>query len=364
MKKLTVLIIFVFIANAQVFGQRIKDISYFKGIETEQLIGYGLAVGLSGTGDSYRSLMTEQSVKSMLKRFGITITENYLRTRNVAAVMVTARITNLYKKGANFDVVVSSLGDATSLMGGTLLMTALSDKSGNVYGFSQGPISIGGFDINTRSGGRVARNVALAGRVPNGGYLESDLPGGDLTPNSVSIMLRSPDFTTANNIVVAVDSLFGKGTATSKGASEIKITVPQNQQNDFGNFIARLEGVQVQSDVEARVVINERTGTIVAGRNVRIAPVTISHGGLNITIRSYPIISQPNAFSQGQTQVFNNLIPEVREEGKNAVAINGASNVQQVAAALNQLKVTPRDIIAIFQALKQAGALTAKLVII
>jgi len=364
MKKISVLMIIFLITSAQVFGQRIKDISYFKGIETVQLIGYGLVVGLSGSGDSYRSLMTEQSVESMLKRFGVTITDKNLRTRNVAAVMVTARITNLYKKGANFDVIVSSLGDATSLMGGTTLMTPLSGKNGKVYGLAQGPLSIGGFDINTRSGGRVARNVALAGRIPNGGYLESDLPGGILKPSALSIMLRNPDFTTANNVVIAVDSLFGKGTAKSNGAAEIKITVPQNQQKDFGNFVARLESVTVQPDVDARVVINERTGTIVVGSNVRIAPVTISHGGLNITIRSFPIISQPNAFSQGQTQVFNNLVPQVKEEGKTAVAINGASNVQQVAAALNQLKVTPRDIIAIFQALKQAGALTAKLVII
>ena len=364
MKKISVLIIIFLITFAQVFGQRIKDISYFKGVETVQLIGYGLVVGLSGSGDSYRSLMTEQSVESMLKRFGVTITDKNLRTRNVAAVMVTARITNLYKKGANFDVIVSSLGDATSLMGGTTLMTPLSGKNGKVYGLAQGPLSIGGFDINTRSGGRVARNVALAGRIPNGGYLESDLPGGIIKPNAVSIMLRNPDFTTANNVVIAVDSLFGKGTAKSNGAVEIKITVPQNQKNNFGNFIARLESVTVQPDVDARVVINERTGTIVAGSKVRIAPVTIAHGGLNITIRSFPIISQPNAFSQGQTQVFNNLVPQVKEEGKNVVALNGASNVQQVAAALNLLKVTPRDIIAIFQALKQAGALTAKLVII
>ena len=364
MKKLSVLIISILITFSQLFGQRVKDISYFKGIETEQLIGYGIVVGLSGTGDSYRSLMTEQSVRSMLKRFGVTITDKNLRTRNVAAVMVTARLTNLYKKGASFDVVVSSIGDASSLMGATLLMTPLSGIDGKVYGIAQGPISIGGFDFNTGSGGRVARNVALAGRIPNGGNLETDLPGGILSAKALSIMLSSPDFTTANNIVKAVDSLFGKGTAKSIGASEIKITVPQNQQNDFGNFIAQLESVQVQPDVDARVIINERTGTIVAGSKVQIAPVTISHGGLNITIRSMPIISQPNAFSQGQTQVFNNLIPQVKEEGKNAVAINGASNVQQVAAALNQLKVTPRDIIAIFQALKQAGALTAKLVII
>ncbi|NOX18806.1 MAG: flagellar basal body P-ring protein FlgI [Chlorobi bacterium] len=364
MKILTKILALSLLCGTMLFGQRIKDLSYFKGVQTQQLIGYGLVVGLSGSGDSYRSLMTEQSVRSMLKRFGVTITEKNLRTRNVAAVMVTANISNLLKPGANFDVIVSSLGDASSLMGGSLLMTPLSGLDGSVFGVAQGPVSIGGYDINTSSGGRVARNVALTGRIPNGAVLDKELPGGELNKNEISVMLREPDFTTINNMAVAINKTFGDGTAETLGAAEVKVKVPAQQQTNFGAFLAQLEAIQITKDAYAKVVINERTGTIVSGEFVRIAPVTISHGGLNITIRSFPIISQPNAFSNGETTTFNNLVPTVQQESNNTIAIQGASNVQEVAAALNSLKVSPRDMIAIFQALKEAGALTADLVII
>ncbi|MFH1194312.1 MAG: flagellar basal body P-ring protein FlgI [bacterium] len=362
MKKIITLIILFVLLSSSVFSQRIKDIAYIKGVGNEQLIGYGLIVGLAGTGDSYRSSFTIQSIKSMLKRFGITVPEENLRTRNVAAVMVTATINNLMKQGAEFDVIVSSMGDATSLMGGTLLMTPLSGKDGAVYAMAQGPLSIGGYDINTKSGGRIAKNHATSGRIPSGGLLESPMPAISFANGPISVVLKEPDFTTANNIVNAINAKFG-GAATAVDGSEITVTPPAND-NGITGFLAELESIQVQKDVEARVVVNERTGTIVAGQNVKISPVTISHGSLNITIKSYPIISQPNGFSQGQTTTFNNLVPTVEQEGSNAVSIQGASNVQEVAAALNSLKVSPRDVIAIFQALKEAGALSAELVII
>jgi len=355
-----VVILFAGIINAQ----RIKDVAYFKGVNSEQLIGYGLVVGLGGTGDSYRSSFTVQSVTSMLKRFGITVPETNLRTRNVAAVMVTAKVDNLLKPGSEFDVMVSAMGDATSLMGGTLLLTPLSAKNGNVHGFSQGAISVGGYDISTSSGGRFARNHALTGRIPGGGLVETEFSNAQIDMQNLSILLKDPDFTTANNISIAVNAQFGDGTAQTLGGSEIKLNVPSDQQTNLPAFLAAVETIQIERDAIAKVVLNERTGTVVAGNNVKILPVSISHGGLNINIRSYPIISQPNAFSQGQTQVFNNLVPDVQEEGNNTVSIEGASNVQEVAAALNSLKVSPRDIIAIFQALKEAGALTGELVII
>jgi len=351
MKKIFLITFAILITASSLWGQRIKDLSYFKGVASEQLIGYGLVVGLAGTGDTYRSLMTEQSIKSMLNRFGITVSDKKLRTRNVCAVMITARVTNLLKPGAEFDVVVSSMGDATSLLGGQLLLTPLSRRDGNVVGISQGAVSIGGYDIKTRTGGRVARNHALSGRIPGGGFLENELQGGDIYTEELSILLREPDFTTSNNIVNAVNTTLGDGTASAVGAAEIKITVPQGQEN-IGAFIAQLEAIEVQKDVAARVILNERTGTIVAGSTVRISPVTIAHGSLNITIRSFPIISQPTPFSMGETKVFNNLVPTVQQEGNNAIAIQGASNVDEVAAALNSLQVSPRDIIAIFQALK------------
>ncbi len=357
-------IILILIITSTLFAQRIKDIAYFQGVNSEQLIGYGLVVGLAGTGDTHRSSFTIQSVTSMLKRFGITVPETNLRTRNIAAVMVTARINNFVKAGSEFDINVSSMGDATSLMGGTLLMTPLSGKDGNVYAIAQGPMSIGGYDINTGSGGRVAQNHALSGRIPNGAILETDIKQGSLNASQLSVILKDPDFTTAFNIAEAVNGQFGAGTAEAKDASEIKINVPDQFSENLTSFLSGVESIEVQKDVIAKVILNERTGTVVSGSNVRISPVTISHGSLNITIRSFPIISQPNSFSNGETTLFNNLVPQANENNSNAISIDGAANAQEVAAALNSLKVSPRDIIAIFQALKEAGALTAELIII
>ena len=222
MKKLLILLILTSLVSAQ----RIKDLAYFQGVNSEQLIGYGLVVGLAGTGDTHRSSFTIQSVTSMLKRFGITVPETNLRTRNIAAVMVTARVNNFIKSGSEFDVNVSSMGDATSLMGGTLLMTPLSGKDGSVYAVAQGPMSIGGYDINTSSGGRVAQNHALSGRIPNGAILEKDFFQGNLSASQLSVILKDPDFTTAYNIAEAVNGQFGAGVAEARDASEIKINVP------------------------------------------------------------------------------------------------------------------------------------------
>ena len=357
-------IILILLSN-MVFGQRIKDIAYFKGINSEQLIGYGLVVGLGGTGDSYRSTFTVQSVTSMLKRFGITVPETNLRTRNVAAVMVTASVSNLSKAGNEFDVSVSSLGDAKSLMGGTLLMTPLSRGNGEVYAISQGAVSIGGYDINTGSGGRVAKNHALSGRIPNGGIMERAILEEGFLPEELSVVLKEPDFTTSNTIADSINALFGDNTATLVDASEISLALPSTAQLELPEFLAAVESIEVIKDVIAKVVLNERTGTVVSGSNVKISPVSISHGSLNITIKSFPIISQPSPFSQGETTVFNNQVPEVNEDEElnSTYSIEGASNAQEVAAALNSLKVSPRDIIAIFQALKEAGALTAELII-
>ena len=363
MKKI-IIIILICLSPFGLLAQRLKDVSFFKGSTSEQLIGYGLVVGLSGTGDSYRSTFTVQSVVSMLKRFGITVPDVNLRTKNVAAVMITARVNSYLKSGSEFDVNVSSMGDATSLMGGTLLMSPLSGRDAVLYALSQGPISIGGYDVNTASGGRVAKNHALSGRIPGGGILQKELPGSKTDSLVVRIVLNAPDYTTANNVVTAVNQLVGQNAAQALDASEIKVNVSADRQNNIPGFLAQLEAIQVQTDAIAKVVLNEKTGTVVAGSNVKILPVTITHGSLKINIKSYPLISQPGAFSKGTTTMFNNLVPAVESENSNVVSINGASNVQEVAAALNSLKVTPRDIIAIFQAIKEAGALQAELVII
>lgn len=365
MKKILFTTILVFLLSFQIFPQRIKDIAYIKGTGSEQIIGYGLVVGLAGTGDTYRSAFTVQSVSSMLKRFGITVPQTDLRIRNAAAVMVTSKMSNQLKEAAEFDVTVSSMGDATSLQGGTLLMTPLSGMDGKVYGFAQGPISVGGYDISTSSGNRAAKNHATAGRIPRGGVLEIPIENDGISNQEISVILKDPDFTTSNNIANAINAKTGSEIAKAVDGSEITVNVPADRQNKLMAFISELELTEVQSDVIARVVVNEKTGTIVAGSSVKIKPVTISHGNLSIDISSYPIVSQPEAFSKGSTVVFNNLVPTVEsEDTTTAVAIQGASTVQEVASALNSLKVSPRDIIAIFQALKESGALIADLVII
>ena len=362
MKKLVILLLVL--GFTSIYGQRIKDIAYITGESSEQIIGYGLVVGLAGSGDTQRSTFTIQSITSMLKRFGITVSQDNLRTRNVAAVMVTATLNSLLKPGAKFDVTVSSMGDASSLQGGTLLMTPLSSMTGKVYGYAQGPLSVGGYDIRTPTGNRISRNQALAGRVPMGGILQQPLEISSLPNKEISVFLRDPDLTTSNNIANAINTKFGNKIALAKDAAEVKVNVPPGQQNNIVSFLAELESITVQKDEVAKVVLDERTGTVVAGSNVKILPASITHGNLNITIRSYPIISQPAAFSNGTTQVFNNLVPYVTQDSTNTIAISGASTVQQVAAALNSLKVSPQDIISIFQALKKAGALIGELEII
>lgn len=357
------LLIFVFLTAISLKAQRIKDIAYLEGEFTEQTIGYGLVVGLAGTGDTYRSEFTIQSITSMLKRFGITVPQTDLKTKNVAAVMVTATLNSYLKPGANFDVVVSSMGDAKSLNGGTLLMTPISGMAGTVYGFAQGPISVGGYDIGTATGNRVAKNHSLAGRVPRGGVLKTAITQSTDYAQDIRVYLKEPDMQTSFNVSNAINAKFGNGIAKAFDASEISVQIPQDRMNDVVSFLAELESLAVETDVEAKVVLNERTGTVVSGNNVVIQPVSITHGSLNITIRSYPIISQPGAFSGGRTAIFNNLIPYAQEDSTKTVALNKASNVQEVAAALNSLKVSPKDIIAIFQALKEAGALTAELFI-
>lgn len=358
-------IVFILLAfySTGLYAQRIKDIAYVDGDNSTQLIGYAIVVGLAGSGDSHRASFTIQSISSMLKRFGITIPQQEIKTRNVAAVMVTATISNFLKPGSKFDVNVSSLGDAKSLQGGTLLMTPLSSINGDVYAMAQGPISVGGYDFDSPTGNRVARNHVLAGRVPSGGILQNQLPGGGFNTDELKVYLKSPDISTARNVSTAINGHFGQSVSSAVDPSEVLITVPADKRSQVISFLAELESIEVQSDYIAKVVLNERTGTVVAGNNVKIQPVTISHGGLNIAVRSFPVVSQPGAFSGGQSILFNNMIPFAAQDSSSAVALEAASNVQEVAAALNVLKVSPKDIIAIFQALKESGALTAELVI-
>jgi flagellar P-ring protein precursor FlgI len=363
------LIFLLLITTCAWAGTRIKDVAYIQGIRSYQLIGYGLVVGLNETGDSRRSIVTVQTVASMLKRFGITVPQEELRVRNVAAVMVTATLPPFTKEGGMIDVIVSSMGDATSLQGGILLMAPLSGLDGAVYVMAQGSLSIGGYDIRTQGGTQVRKNHSATGRVPNGGIVEKSVPIQFSKDSTLSIVLLQPDFTTAQRIAEAVNAKLASGgskVASAQDASTVKIAIPTNylEPGKLVEFISALELLEITPDVVAKVVINERTGTIVVGGNVSILPVAVSHGNLNIEIQAEPVISQPLPLSQGKTVTTTVTSANVTQESGTVVALNGVATVQDVAKALNSLKVSPRDIISIFQALKEAGALKAELVII
>jgi flagellar P-ring protein precursor FlgI len=269
------------------------------------------------------------------------------------------------KEGGSFDVMVSSLGDATGLQGGTLLMTPLSAIDGGVYATAQGPLSVGGINVQ-RGGSEVRRNHTAAGRIPNGAFLEKSVTTSFQKDWKVAIVLLQSDFTTATRIAEAINTKLTQKIALATDASTVSVDVPNDSRSDgkLVDFISQIEVLEINPDVAAKVVINERTGTVVVGENVSILPVAISHGGVNIEVQQMPLISQPNAFSAGKTVESQVTTISAGVDTTSVVALNGAATVQDIAKSLNTLKVNPRDIIAIFQALKEAGALKAELVII
>lgn len=362
--KYTTIILFVLmiIGPEPVAAARIKDIVDIKGLQDQQLIGYSLIVGLDGTGDTRRSEMTVQAVRNMMTKFGINLPDKTMNLRNVASVMVTAKVSPFSQIGSKFDVIVSSIGDAKSLEGGTLLPTPLLGPGKQVLANAQGPVSIGGFNIETESGEKYRKNFALVGRVPNGAIISRDLEFDFSSTPVLELLLREPDFTSAVRIAEAINTELGNQSASPVDPGRIELRIADPSQ--MVATIARIETLEVESDQEARVVINERTGTVVVGNNVKLTPVAVAHGNLTIKISSQPIVSQPPAFSGGSTVVVPQTQTQVIEEGAGTIAVlNRMANVDDLATMLNNLQVTPRDIIAIFQALKTAGALQAKLVI-
>ena len=356
------LLLFMIYANTMPAATRIKDLVDIKGLQEQRLIGYSLVVGLDGTGDSRRSTMTTQAVRNMMVKFGINVPEARFAVRNVASVMVTARVSPFAREGSQVDVVVSSLGDASSLEGGTLLMTPLLGSDNQIYAHAQGPVSIGGFNIETMSGERFRKNYALVGRVPNGATIDRAFNSTYVNNNQIELLLRDPDFTSALNIVQAINNEFGSPIALARDAGNVVIKLPD--PNQLVAAISRLETLEVEADQEARVVINERTGTVVVGQHVKLAPVAVAHGNLTIKVNSIPYVSQPPAFSSGTTVVVPQTSTQVIEESAGSMAVlKDMATVDDLAALLNNLNVSPRDIIAIFQALKSAGSLQAKLII-
>ena len=340
---------------------RIKDLVDIKGIQEQQIIGYSLVVGLDGTGDSRRSAMTVQAVRNMLMKFGLNVPESNFSMRNAASVIVTADISPYARVGTRIDVSVSSLGDATSLEGGTLMMTPLLGLDQQVYALAQGPVSVGGFNIETVSGEKYRKNYSLVGRVPGGGIIQREVGGALPTSGQIELLLREPDYTSALRIANIINERVAGNIANAADPGRIILRVADNQ--NLVMLMAQIEALEVEADQEARVVINERTGTLVVGQHVKLSPAAVAHGNLTIRIQSSPVISQPMPFSQGQTVVVPNTTTTVYEEGEAVATLAANANVEDLAAMLNELKVTPRDIIAIFQALKRAGALNAKLVI-
>ncbi len=342
---------------------RIKDIAAFDGVRDNQLIGYGLVVGLNGTGDSDQTTFPVQSVVNLLERMGISINRSEITVKNVAAVMVTGTLPPFAKQGNRMDVLVSSMGDAKSIAGGTLLMTPLKGGDGQVYAVAQGPVLTNAFSYGGQASA-AQKNHPTAGRVPEGALVERELPNMLADRTQLTLNLRQPDFTTAARMAAVINERFNGGVATCNDPGSVQLSIPPAYQGRTVEFVADLERLEVQPDVVAKVVLNERTGTIVVGENVRLSAVAVSHGNLTLLIRETPQVSQPQPFSRGETKEVPRTELKIKEEAGGLALMRESANIGDVVRALNALGVTPRDLIGIMQAIKAAGALQAELTII
>lgn len=342
---------------------RIKDLANIKGVRSNQLVGYGLVVGLDGTGDGKKAIFTVQSMVSMLDKMGITVSADDIKVKNVAAVMVTADLPPFSKAGAKIDALVSSIGDAQNLQGGNLLLTPLRAGNGLIYAVAQGPVNTGGFSAGG-GGATVQKNFPTVGRLLGGAIVERDVETDFKERGSLTIGIDQPDFTTALRVTEAINSLFYERIAKAEDAGTIHVQVPPAYSGNLVELIAMIEKLEVVPDIMARVVINERTGTVVMGENVRISTIAIAHGNLSIVVKENYQVSQPSPLGQGQTVVAPDTQLAVREGENQLVLMPGGASIGEVVKALNALGVSPRDLIAIFQAIKAAGALQADLEVI
>lgn len=344
---------------------RLKDISNFKGVRSNQLIGYGLVVGLDGTGDSTSSDVMKRSLAEALAKMGVGADPSKFQVKNVAAVMVTSTMPAFAKGGSTLDVLVSSIGDAKSLQGGTLLMTPLRAANQEVYAVAQGPVSVGGYSAEAEGGSSVKQNHQTVAKVSNGGIVEKEVDFGLTGAKTLELSLNEPDFTTAVRIALKMNEFLGGKFASAADSGSIELKVPPKFAGKLTNLIANLEVLEVEPDVTARVVLNERTGTVVMGENVRVSTVAVSHGSLNIQIDQNYEVSQPNALSKGETTVTPTTDFLV-DDGKDRklVLVPAGINIGDIVKALNAIGVTPRDLISVLQAIKAAGALQGELVLI
>lgn len=338
---------------------RIKDLANIEGVRQNQLIGYGLVVGLNGTGDTLNNIpFTKQSLQAMLERLGVNIRGAQIRTGNVAAVMVTANLPAFGTQGTRIDVTVSALGDAKSLQGGTLLVTPLLGADGNVYAVAQGSVAIGGFEAQGDAA-KIVRGVPTVGRIANGALIEREIDFQLNRLNQVRLALRNADFTTAKRIAAAINDYIGQATAEPLDASTVQVTLPGKSDSNMVALLTEIEQLQVEPDLAAKVIIDERSGVIVMGRDVRVSTVAVAQGNLTVTISESPQVSQPAPFSQGRTRVVPRTRVGATEEGHKLALVQEGVSLQQLVDGLNALGIGPRDLITILQAIKAAGALQA-----
>jgi flagellar P-ring protein precursor FlgI len=342
---------------------RLKDIVTLQGIGAAPLVGYGLVVGLNKTGDKRQTIFSAQTLANMLSRFGVTVLADQMKVENVAAVVVTAEMSPYSRVGGRVDVVASSIGDARSLQGGTLLPTPLRGSNGDMVALAQGPLSIGGFGGGS-GGNTVMVNHLTVGRVPGGAIIQTQPPAAPLPFNgTLTLTLRDPDFTTASRVAKVINERLGGPAAHALDPGSVSLQVPAQFRDSVPELMAQLEVLNVETDVIARVVINERTGTVVVGGNVQLGPAAVAHGSLSVRITTRYDVSQPLPYSRGETQVVPTQDVDVREGTAKLVTLQEGVTLDAVATALNLLGATPRDIIAIMQALRAAGALRAEIVV-
>lgn len=346
--------------------ERIKDLATIAGVRDNQLIGYGLVVGLDGTGDqTTQAPFSTQSLKNMLNQLGVTLPEGVNpQTKNMAAVMITADLPPFAKPGQRMDITVSSLGNSKSLRGGTLLMTPLKGADGQVYAIAQGNLTVGGFGAGGADGSRITVNVPSVGRIPNGATVEREVPTSFNQGSHLTLNLRRPDFTTAYRMADTINASFGEELAQALDGSSVQVRAPVNP-NQRVTFVSMLENLTLEAaEPPARVVINARTGTIVMGAGVTVRPAAISHGNLTVTISEDPAVSQPGAFAGGQTAVVPQSDVEIAQEQNRMFLFAPGTALGDIVEAVNEVGAAPGDLVAILEALREAGALRAELVVI
>ncbi len=383
-KKISLIVLLLcFIGPSAGYSARIKDISSIKGIRQNQLFGYGLIVGLFGSGDKGGSTFTQQGLANMLEHMGIHVNPEDIKAKNVAAVVVSAKMPPFARIGQKIDVTLSSIGDAKSLLGGTLLLTPLKGVDNKVYALAQGPVVIGGYAAGGAAGGGVAKNHTTAGRISGGATIEKEIPLSVMDKKELTILLNNPDFNTANRVANAVNAQMQARIATPMDSGTLEFKIPEKFNNNIVSLIAQIGEIEVKPDSIAKVIVNEKTGTVVVGENVRILRVAVAHGNLSIQIKEEKNVSQPRAFAPsgrgvapqqmkdgtvvapgGSTVVTPESHVSVAEEDSRLLLIPEGRTIGELVNALNAIGVTPRDLITILQAIKAAGALQGELEII